>query len=165
MILHGTREEEQQVSPETVRWYDSRKSINEEHLISLYPPLTLLLQEEEEKRKIKGSSRLSFAADLENGSDEDDAENKSSGTLNVGCRKLGKDPSVETNFLPDSSCFEAEEQAERERLKQWLREQEQITYEPLQITYSHGTGYRRVIQASTHYIFLLLFELQFVVYA
>ncbi|KAJ0009907.1 hypothetical protein Pint_34381 [Pistacia integerrima] len=44
---------------------------------------------------------------------------------------------------------EAEEQAERERLrKQWLREQEQIRNEPLEITYSYwdGAGHRRVIQ-------------------
>ncbi|CAH2061638.1 unnamed protein product [Thlaspi arvense] len=96
--------------------------------------LQKLQQEEEElqqqkrskKRKIKGSSRLSFAEDFENGSDEDDGENKTSGTTNLRSSKLGKDPSVETNFLPDSER-EAEEQAERERLKkQWLREQEQI---------------------------------------
>ncbi|CAG7866642.1 unnamed protein product [Brassica rapa] len=115
--------------------------------------LLKLLQEEEElqqqkrskKRKLKGSSRLSFAEDLEDGSDDDDdGENKSSGNLRYG--KLGKDPSVETNFLPDSER-EAEEQAERERLKkQWTREQEQIKNEPLQITYSYwdGTGHRRV---------------------
>ncbi|CAN6900591.1 unnamed protein product [Brassica oleracea] len=128
--------------------------------------LLKLLQEEEElqqqkrskKRKLKGSSRLSFAEDLEDGSDDDDdnGENKSSGNLRYG--KLGKDPSVETNFLPDSER-EAEEQAERERLKkQWTREQEQIKNEPLQITYSYwdGTGHRRVIQASTSYIFFLV---------
>ncbi|ESQ46006.1 hypothetical protein EUTSA_v10000232mg [Eutrema salsugineum] len=118
--------------------------------------LQKLQQEEEElqqqkrskKRKIKGASRLSFAEDLENGSDEDDGKNKSSGTMSLRFGKLGKDPSVETNFLPDSER-EAEEQAERERLKkQWLREQEQIKNEPLQITYSYwdGTGHRRVIQ-------------------
>lgn len=69
-------------------------------------------------------------------------------TANLRFGKLGKDPSVETNFLPDSER-EAEEQAERERLKkQWTREQEQIKNEPLQITYSYwdGTGHRRVIQ-------------------
>ncbi|XP_043707709.1 protein XAP5 CIRCADIAN TIMEKEEPER-like isoform X4 [Telopea speciosissima] len=63
--------------------------------------------------------------------------------------KFGKDPTVETSFLPDSER-EAEEQAERERLrKQWLREQEQIRNEPLEITYSYwdGAGHRRVIQA------------------
>ncbi|KAF0890308.1 hypothetical protein E2562_002720 [Oryza meyeriana var. granulata] len=62
--------------------------------------------------------------------------------------KLGKDPTVETGFLPDRGR-EAEEQAERERLKkQWLCEQELIKNEPLTITYSYwdGTGHRRVIQ-------------------
>ncbi|CAH8296107.1 unnamed protein product [Eruca vesicaria subsp. sativa] len=48
MILHGTKEEEQKASScnadlifgssESVRWYESRKSTNEEHLISLYCP-------------------------------------------------------------------------------------------------------------------------------
>ncbi|KAJ0260553.1 magnesium transporter NIPA6 [Hirschfeldia incana] len=47
MILHGTKEEEEQQassdlifgSSETVRWYESRKSSrNEEHLITLYSP-------------------------------------------------------------------------------------------------------------------------------
>ncbi|XP_023513349.1 protein XAP5 CIRCADIAN TIMEKEEPER isoform X2 [Cucurbita pepo subsp. pepo] len=114
--------------------------------------LQKLQQEEEElqlqkrrKRKIKGNSRLSFSDDFENGSDEDD-DNK---PRKIGCGKLGKDPTVETSFLPDSER-EAEEQAERERLKkQWLREQEQIRNEPLEITYSYwdGAGHRRVIQA------------------
>ncbi|XP_022987006.1 protein XAP5 CIRCADIAN TIMEKEEPER isoform X1 [Cucurbita maxima] len=115
--------------------------------------LQKLQQEEEElqlqkrrKRKIRGNSRLSFSDDFENGSDEDD-DNKE--PRKIGCGKLGKDPTVETSFLPDSER-EAEEQAERERLKkQWLREQEQIRNEPLEITYSYwdGAGHRRVIQA------------------
>ncbi|WVZ24636.1 hypothetical protein V8G54_003180 [Vigna mungo] len=74
------------------------------------------------------------------------ADNLEANRLRRG--KLGKDPTVETGFLPDSER-EAEEQAERERLrKQWLREQEQIRNEPLEITYSYwdGTGHRRVIQ-------------------
>ncbi|XP_010531500.1 PREDICTED: protein XAP5 CIRCADIAN TIMEKEEPER isoform X2 [Tarenaya hassleriana] len=116
--------------------------------------LQKLQQEEEElqlqkrkKRKIKGHSRLSFAEDFENGSEEEDGENNSE-AANLRHGKLGKDPTVETSFLPDSER-EAEEQAERERLKkQWLREQEQIKNEPLEITYSYwdGTGHRRVIQ-------------------
>ncbi|KAJ6985705.1 protein XAP5 CIRCADIAN TIMEKEEPER [Populus alba x Populus x berolinensis] len=100
------------------------------------------------KRKIKGSSKLSFADDFENGSDEEDGENKTSEPKNLVRGKFGKDPTVETSFLPDSER-EAEEQAERERLrKQWLCEQEQIQNEPLEITYSYwdGAGHRRVIQ-------------------
>ncbi|XVE67110.1 hypothetical protein DITRI_Ditri08aG0134100 [Diplodiscus trichospermus] len=117
--------------------------------------LQKLQQEEEElqlqkrrKRKVKGNSRLSFADDMENGSEEEDLENESSETKRLTRAKFGKDPNVETSFLPDSER-EAEEQAERERLrKQWIREQEQIKNEPLEITYSYwdGTGHRRVIQ-------------------
>ncbi|KAK2665522.1 hypothetical protein Ddye_004096 [Dipteronia dyeriana] len=114
--------------------------------------LQKLQQEEEElqlqkrkKRKIKGNSRLSFAEDFESESEE---EYESTETKMLGHGKFGKDPTVETSFLPDSER-EAEEQAERERLrKQWNREQEQIRNEPLQITYSYwdGAGHRRVIQ-------------------
>ncbi|KAG0544622.1 hypothetical protein BDA96_02G292000 [Sorghum bicolor] len=114
--------------------------------------LQKLQQEEEElqmqkrkKRRVKGDPRLSFFDDIENGSDEDDFEKQ---TKKNGPVKLGKDPTVETSFLPDRER-EAEEQAERERLKkQWLREQELIKNEPLSITYSYwdGTGHRRVIQ-------------------
>ncbi|XP_077239944.1 XAP5 family protein [Tasmannia lanceolata] len=117
--------------------------------------LQKLQQEEEElqlqkrkKRRIKGNPRLSFADDIDNGSDEEEAENNNQESKMVGHGKLGKDPTVETSFLPDSER-EAEEQAERERLrKQWLREQEQIRNEPLEITYSYwdGAGHRRVIQ-------------------
>ncbi|KAF9676124.1 hypothetical protein SADUNF_Sadunf09G0105600 [Salix dunnii] len=99
------------------------------------------------KRKTKGSSKLSFVDDFENGSDEEDGENKTSEPKNLIRGKFGKDPTVETSFLPDSER-EAEEQAEREKLrKQWLREQEQIQNEPLEITYSYwdGAGHRRVI--------------------
>ncbi|CAN6167794.1 unnamed protein product [Urochloa humidicola] len=116
--------------------------------------LQKLQQEEEElqmqkrkKRRVKGDPRLSFFDDIENGSDEDDFENQETQKKN-GPIKLGKDPTVETSFLPDRER-EAEEQAERERLKkQWLREQELIKNEPLSITYSYwdGTGHRRVIQ-------------------
>lgn len=115
--------------------------------------LQKLQQEEEElqmqkrkKRRVKGDPRLSFCDDIENGSDEDDFEKQE--TKKNGPVKLGKDPTVETSFLPDRER-EAEEQAERERLKkQWLREQELIKNEPLSITYSYwdGTGHRRVIQ-------------------
>ncbi|CAN0910121.1 Protein XAP5 CIRCADIAN TIMEKEEPER [Linum grandiflorum] len=116
--------------------------------------LQKLRQEEEEaqlakrkKRKIKGNSKLSFSDDFEDGAEEEDDENDTS-TKKLARGKFGKDPTVETSFLPDSER-EAEEQAERERLrKQWVREQEQIKNEALQITYSYwdGTGHRRTIQ-------------------
>ncbi|RWR85956.1 protein XAP5 CIRCADIAN TIMEKEEPER isoform X1 [Cinnamomum micranthum f. kanehirae] len=108
----------------------------------------LELQKRKKRRVGKGNSRLSFADDIENESDEEAGESDNQETKKFGHGGLGKDPTVETSFLPDSER-EAEEQAERERLRrQWLREQEQIRNEPLEITYSYwdGTGHRRVIQ-------------------
>ncbi|KAL3614003.1 hypothetical protein CASFOL_042077 [Castilleja foliolosa] len=128
--------------------------------------LLKLQQEEEElqlqklkKRKIKADPRLSFADDFEVDNEEEDEENKNEEPDRLRSRKfgkLGKDPTVETSFLPDRfveaysySEREAEEQAERERLRKlWLLEQAEIKNEPLQITYSYwdGTGHRRTIQ-------------------
>ncbi|XP_078173912.1 XAP5 family protein isoform X1 [Carex rostrata] len=120
--------------------------------------LQKLQQEEEEleaqkrkRRRVRGDSRLSFNDDIENESDdeEEQADYKEHHEVRkLDHSKVGKDPTVETSFLPDSER-EAEEQAERERLKkQWLREQELIKNEPLEITYSYwdGTGHRRVVQ-------------------
>ena len=46
--------------------------------------------------------------------------------LEAPIRKLGKDPTVDTSFLPDRER-EAEERAERERLrKEWLKKQEDL---------------------------------------
>lgn len=116
--------------------------------------LQKLLEEEEklqlekrQKRKRRVNARLSFAEDLDHEAEEEDDNNREE-PVKLKCGKLGKDPTVETSFLPDSER-EAEEQAERERLgRQWLREQAMIKNEPLEITYSYwdGTGHRRVIQ-------------------
>ncbi|KAH8953452.1 hypothetical protein BDL97_08G028400 [Sphagnum fallax] len=118
-----------------------------------------LAQEEEQrqvlkrkKRRAKGPSRLSFADEVDADTDEDDSEaaerQREEARKQQKLGKFGKNPAVETSFLPDRER-EAEEQAERERLrKQWLSEQERIRNEPLEITYSYwdGAGHRRVLQ-------------------
>uniref|UniRef100_A0A0E0EU98 FAM50A/XAP5 C-terminal domain-containing protein n=1 Tax=Oryza meridionalis TaxID=40149 RepID=A0A0E0EU98_9ORYZ len=97
--------------------------------------LQKLQQEEEElqmqkrkKRRVRGDPRLSFCDEIENGSDEDEFENQEPQKKH-GPVKLGKDPTVETSFLPDSKM-------------------PRVSDEPLTITYSYwdGTGHRRVIQ-------------------
>ncbi|KAF3796395.1 XAP5 CIRCADIAN TIMEKEEPER protein [Nymphaea thermarum] len=67
--------------------------------------LQKLQQEEEElqmqkrkKRRVKGNPRLSFTDDIDNGSEE---EEESQGKEYKRHGKLGKDPTVETSFLPD----------------------------------------------------------------
>ncbi|KAG0446968.1 hypothetical protein HPP92_028582 [Vanilla planifolia] len=66
--------------------------------------LQRLQQEEEElqmqkrkKRRVKGDARLSFHDDIDNESDDDIDNN----LKKAGHGKLGKDPTVETSFLPD----------------------------------------------------------------
>ncbi|KAH7288921.1 hypothetical protein KP509_31G050100 [Ceratopteris richardii] len=114
-----------------------------------------LAQEEEEKlllkrknRRAKVPSRLSFIDDVDADANEEEnglTENEELKKQKLG--KFGKDPTVETSFLPERER-EAEEQAEREHLwKQWQKEQERIKNEPLEITYNYwdGAGHRRVI--------------------
>lgn len=117
----------------------------------------LALEEEQrhvqkrKKRRVKGPSRLSFADEIDGDTDE---ENEAAGKQTLEpikqqkLGKFGKNPGVETSFLPDRER-EAEEQAERERLRtQWLQEQSRVKNEALEITYSYwdGAGHRRVIQ-------------------
>lgn len=62
-------------------------------------------------------------------------------------KKLGKDPSVDTSFLPDAER-EAQEAEQRALLqKKWLEEQEKIKKESIHITYSFwdGSGHRKSV--------------------
>lgn len=61
--------------------------------------------------------------------------------------KFGKNPDVDTSFLPDRER-EEEERRERERLRQeWLRKQEELKAEEIEITYSYwdGSGHRKSV--------------------
>lgn len=86
------------------------------------------LQEEEElqlqkrkKRKIKGNSRLSFSEDIDNDAQEEEEPHQSNNNIEtnggVRCGKLGKDPTVETSFLPDRSAEDFCSVSERLRSK------------------------------------------------
>jgi len=62
-------------------------------------------------------------------------------------KKMGKNPDVDTTFLPDREREERERQ-EREHLRQqWREEQEKIKSELIDITYSYwdGAGHRRTL--------------------
>jgi protein FAM50 len=102
--------------------------------------------EEELKKKNRAKkprvekSKLSF--ELE----EDEEENNDEDTeLNNTNKGFGKDPKVDTDFLPDKEREETEAR-ERERLAQeWVKEQEALKAQTLTITYSYwdGSGHRR----------------------
>ncbi|KAJ9087642.1 hypothetical protein DSO57_1031092 [Entomophthora muscae] len=62
--------------------------------------------------------------------------------------KFGKDPTVDTSFLPDQER-EEEERVLREKLRQeWLQKQEDIKNEDIIVTYSYwdGTGHRKEVE-------------------
>ncbi|ORY90908.1 XAP5, circadian clock regulator-domain-containing protein [Leucosporidium creatinivorum] len=61
--------------------------------------------------------------------------------------KLGKNPSVDTHFLPDREREEAERMERDQLRREWLQKQEDMKMEDIEITYSYwdGTGHRKVV--------------------
>ncbi|XP_043825029.1 protein FAM50A-like isoform X1 [Dromiciops gliroides] len=117
----------------------------------------------EEKRKI---SSLSFTLDEEE--DEEDQEGEGNVDLNRNRhgsslqrgdslngeevpskkRKLGKNPDVDTSFLPDREREEEENRLREELRQEWEAKQEKIKSEEIEITFSYwdGSGHRRTVQ-------------------
>jgi protein FAM50 len=115
--------------------------------------------------KVTATARLSFVDAEEEEEEEEDAAppvaepgsgaeqpqgapsegEQANKRLRFGC--VGKNPGVDTTFLPDRDR-ERQEREERERLKrEWAVEQQRLQAEALQITFSYwdGSGHRRSI--------------------
>lgn len=93
-------------------------------------------KEKPKKQSLVKKSKLSF--------DDDDEEEAAVEPVRVKKVKLGKDPNVDTSFLPDRER-EEQERALREKLgKEWLDMQSKIKDEDMEITYSFwdGSGHR-----------------------
>jgi protein FAM50 len=90
------------------------------------------------KRKEKVEVKLSFDEEEE---DQDIAEPV------ILKKKLLKDPSVDTSFLPDAERDERERQERLKLKREWKQAQERIKAEKINITYSYydGAGHRRSI--------------------
>lgn len=76
------------------------------------------------------------------------ASSSGNGEKNVKIIKLGKNPEVDTSFLPDRDR-EEKERLERERLRQeWILIQEKTKQEVIDITFSYwdGSGHRKTVQ-------------------
>lgn len=98
-------------------------------------------KKKQKKQKTKPSSALSFNVD------EEDDNDSLEPVIPVKKKKLGKNPDVDTSFLPDREREEIERQ-EREKIRQeWVEEQEKIKSEDIEITYSYwdGSGHRRTL--------------------
>ncbi|RNA11908.1 hypothetical protein BpHYR1_052171 [Brachionus plicatilis] len=123
----------------------------------------LLMEEMERKEKKERQKnqiqKLSFAEELDDGEEEEDEDKiKQKESSDESCqlaeakctfkKRFGKNPTVDTSFLPDRER-EEEENALRERLRQeWVEKQEQLKNEEIEIDYSYwdGSGHRRSIR-------------------
>jgi protein FAM50 len=104
--------------------------------------LSFEVVEEEEQEDAAASGGAGGAEEPQQAPAEDGPASK---RLRFG--SVGKNPDVNTAFLPDRDR-ERQEREERERLKrEWLAEQERLKAEPLEITFSYwdGSGHRRSI--------------------
>lgn len=112
-------------------------------------------QKKVKKRKKVAKSTLSFALD-----DDEEADNGVSTPSSRGedgdeekpakRAKSRKNPNVDTSFLPDRER-EEEERRQREELRQeWIRKQEEMKNEEIEITYSFwdGSGHRKSVTVS-----------------
>ena len=119
-----------------------------------------LFREEQKKvKKRKKSAKvvtLSFALD-----DEDDGADdiSRSVTPNAGAnggedqvqrKKFRKNPAVDTSFLPDREREEAERRQREELRQEWIKRQEDMKQEEIEITYSYwdGSGHRKSVKVS-----------------
>ncbi|XP_014662907.1 PREDICTED: protein FAM50A-like [Priapulus caudatus] len=117
--------------------------------------LRLLEERQKEKQEQKQRATLSFNMD-DDGSEEEtedvDSKEESRDSTDVEPllkkKKLGKNPNVDTSFLPDKER-EEEENGLREQLRQeWVTKQEKLRSEEIEITYSYwdGSGHRRNVR-------------------
>ncbi|KAJ2959795.1 hypothetical protein NQZ79_g4773 [Umbelopsis isabellina] len=96
------------------------------------------------KKKNQSKIKLSFAGDDE---EEADPEVEAEEIIEKK-QKLSKNPHVDTSFLPDRDREEVE-RLQREELRQnWLKKQEEMKAETIEITYSYwdGSGHRKSVE-------------------
>lgn len=109
-------------------------------------------QKKVKKRKKVAKSTLSFAMDDEGGEDSvvtpksEDADDEKPAKR----PKSRKNPEVDTSFLPDREREELERKQREELRQEWLRKQEDMKKEEIEITYSYwdGSGHRKSVVVS-----------------
>ncbi|XP_075951561.1 protein FAM50A isoform X2 [Anarhichas minor] len=103
-------------------------------------------RKEEQKRKI---ASLSFNPEDE-GEEEEEEENEDEELDYSPARKkyLGKNPDVDTSFLPDRDREEEENRLREELRQEWELKQEKIKSEEIEITFSYwdGSGHRKTVK-------------------
>ncbi|XP_063289249.1 protein FAM50A [Pelobates fuscus] len=107
-------------------------------------------RKKEQKRKI---ASLSFNLEEDEEDEDEDYEEEDDDEvidkeLPKKKKKLGKNPDVDTSFLPDRDREEEENKLREELRQEWERKQEKIKSEEIEITFSYwdGSGHRRTVK-------------------
>lgn len=117
-------------------------------------------QRKVKKRKKVAKSTLSFAMNDEG---EDGAEasitvkrNDDDDEKPAKRTKTRKNPNVDTSFLPDRDREEAERREREELRQEWLKKQEDMKKEDIEITYSYwdGSGHRKSVMVCLTQLFV-----------
>lgn len=119
-------------------------------------------RKKEEKRKIASLSFTLDEEEEEGGEEEEEDEGEDEELeeelrsededliidIPVKKRKLGKNPDVDTSFLPDRDREEEENRLREELRQEWANKQEKIKSEEIEITFSYwdGSGHRRTVK-------------------
>uniref|UniRef100_A0A8C5G8W7 FAM50A/XAP5 C-terminal domain-containing protein n=1 Tax=Gouania willdenowi TaxID=441366 RepID=A0A8C5G8W7_GOUWI len=100
--------------------------------------LQLKLEKQKEKKRKEEQKRK--IASLSFNPDDDDTPVKK--------KKLGKNPDVDTSFLPDRDREEEENRLREELRQEWELKQEKIKSEEIEITFSYwdGSGHRKTVK-------------------
>nr|KAF6435373.1 family with sequence similarity 50 member A [Rousettus aegyptiacus] len=113
------------------------------------------LREKERKKEAKRKiSSLSFTLEEEEEAGEEEEEmamyeeELEREEITTKKRKLGKNPDVDTSFLPDRDREEEENRLREELRQEWEAKQEKIKSEEIEITFSYwdGSGHRRTVK-------------------
>ena len=108
------------------------------------------------KRKKSGKATLSFALDDEGEGGADSTSGSATPIASVDAenqlqrKKFRKNPAVDTSFLPDREREETERREREELRQQFLKRQEEMKKEEIEITYSYwdGSGHRKSVVVS-----------------
>ncbi|XP_069501573.1 protein FAM50A [Ambystoma mexicanum] len=130
-----------------------------------YKDLQLKLEKQREKERKKEQKRkiASLSFTIEEDAEEEDEEEEEDDDEDLDLeeeiekeeipmkkkkKNLGKNPDVDTSFLPDREREEEENRLREELRQEWEGKQEKIKSEEIEITFSYwdGSGHRRTVK-------------------
>ncbi|ELT94668.1 hypothetical protein CAPTEDRAFT_159933 [Capitella teleta] len=104
-------------------------------------------EEEEEEEVVVKKKEVEVKIKIKKETEEEDEEEKKT-KENERRKRFGKNPDVDTSFLPDRDREEEDARLREELRAEWEAKQEKIKNEEIDITYSYwdGSGHRRNIR-------------------